>query len=326
MPKERITFMEKENNEQTLINKKKDFYILTKESIQEKIYIVRGEKVMLDFELAEIYGYETRYLNRQVKNNKDKFEGFMFQLTNDEYCLILKCKNFTSSWGGKRKLPYAFTEQGIYMLMTVLKGPLAIEQSRKLVTIFKEMKDYIVDSNHLLTTDGILKLLGNTVNRHDKDIEDIKNQLVVIMDNFIDPSKHKETLIMNGQKYEADLAYQEIFKTAKKSIVLIDDYVSIKTLDLFRVCSSKINIHIYSDDVNKQLTTSLLEDYINETNIKMVISPSNSMFHDRYIFIDEKYVYVSGSSIKDAGNKICTIIKSDDYELYKQILDKLGYK
>ena len=114
--------MKKENNEQTIIDKKKDFYILTKESIQEKIYIVRGEKVMLDFELAEIYGYETRYLNRQVKNNKDKFEGFMFQLTNDEYCLILKCKNFTSSWGGKRKLPYAFTEQGIYMLMTVLKG------------------------------------------------------------------------------------------------------------------------------------------------------------------------------------------------------------
>ena len=104
---------------QSVVDKKKDFFILTKESIKEKIYEIREEKVMLDFELAEIYGYETRYLNRQVKNNIEKFEGFMFQLTNDEYSLVLKCKNITSSWGGKRKLPYAFTEQGIYMLITV---------------------------------------------------------------------------------------------------------------------------------------------------------------------------------------------------------------
>jgi len=317
--------MEKEIAKQSLVDKKNEFFILTKESIQKKIYVIRGERVMLDFELAEIYGYETRYLNRQVKNNIEKFEGFIFQLTNKEYSLILKCKNFTSSWGGSRKCPYAFTEQGIYMLMTVLKGPLATEQSRKLVTIFKEMKDYIVNSNHLVSTEEFIKVT-NKVEKHDKAIENIQNQLTVVMDNFIDPSKYKEILIMNGQKYEADLAYQEIFKTAKKSIILIDDYISLKTLDLFRVCPSNVHIHVYSDDVNKQLTKPLLEDYVNETNLDFSISRSNNLFHDRYIFIDEKHVYVSGSSIKDAGKKICTIMKSDDYDLYKQILDKLGYK
>ena len=315
-----------------LIDKKKEFFILTKESIKEKIYEIRGQQVMLDFELAEIYGYTTKRFNEQVKRNMDRLEGLIFRLEKYEMDVLAGSQFATSRiWtvgntGGRTYLPYAFTEQGIYMLMTVLRGPLAVEQSRKLVTLFKEMKDYIVDNNHLLTTDEILKLLGNTVNRHDRDIIDIKNQLVVVMDNFIDPAKYKEILIMNGQKYEADLAYQEIFKNAKKSIILIDDYISLKTLDLFRVCSSNIRIHIYSDDVNKQLSESLLEDYINETNINITISPSNKLFHDRYIFIDEKYVYISGPSLKDAGNKICTIIKSDDYDLYKQILNKLGYK
>ena len=106
---------------------------------------------MLDFELAEIYGYETKNFNRQVINNSAKFEGedFMFRLTKLEFDEILRCKNFTSSWGGSRYLPYAFTEQGVYMLMTVLRGELAIKQSRALVRTFKKMKDYILANDML---------------------------------------------------------------------------------------------------------------------------------------------------------------------------------
>ena len=114
---------------------------LNEEFIVSKIYIIRGQKVMLDFELAEIYGYETKNFNRQVKNNNDKFdEDFMFQLSKEEYKEILRCKNFTSSWGGTRHLPYAFTEQGIYMLMTVLKGEIAVKQSKALIRIFGEVQ------------------------------------------------------------------------------------------------------------------------------------------------------------------------------------------
>lgn len=97
--------------------------ILDESTLKDKIYTIRGQQVMLDFDLAEIYGYETKNFNRQVKNNIERFEGedFMFRLTKEEYD-NLRCKNFTSRWGGSRYLPYAFTEQGIYLLMTVLIG------------------------------------------------------------------------------------------------------------------------------------------------------------------------------------------------------------
>ena len=123
-------------------------------SIRDKIYTIRGVKVMLDFDLAEIYGYETKNFNRQVKNNAEKFEGeeFMFRLTHDEMDELVRCNFFTSradglfkgQSGGTRHLPYAFTESGIYMLMTVLKGDLAVRQSKALIRTFRAMKDHIV--------------------------------------------------------------------------------------------------------------------------------------------------------------------------------------
>ena len=117
---------------------------ISEEWFKKHIYLIRGQKVMLDSDLAEIYGYDTRGFNKQINNNSERFEGdeFMFQLTKDEF-INLKCKNYTSSWGGRRKLPYVFTEQGIYMLMTVLRGDLAIKQSKALIRLFKLMKDYV---------------------------------------------------------------------------------------------------------------------------------------------------------------------------------------
>ena len=104
------------NNEYTIIE-------LNNETIKSMIYEIRGQKVMLDFDLAKIYGYETKNFNRQISNNMERFDKeFRFQISKEEFNIILRCKNFTSSWGGIRYLPYAFTEQGIYMLMTVLKG------------------------------------------------------------------------------------------------------------------------------------------------------------------------------------------------------------
>lgn len=150
----------------------KDKNIITEEInaeyLKEFIYSIRGVRVMLDADLAKIYGYSTKDFNRQVKNNIEKFEqDFMFQLT-DEECEILRCKNSTSSWGGRRYNPYAFTEQGIYMLMTVLKGDLATKQSKALIRIFKQMKDYIVDNQPLLGQREYLQLsLQTTQNTQD---------------------------------------------------------------------------------------------------------------------------------------------------------------
>ena len=139
---------------------KEEIAIIDEQTIHDKIYVVRGVQVMLDFELAEIYGYETKNFNRQVKNNAEKFDGedFMFQMTKDETEEILRCKNFTSRWGGARYLPYAFTEQGVYMLMTVLRGDVAIRQSRALIRAFKAMKDYIIQNQPLIDQHNYLRL------------------------------------------------------------------------------------------------------------------------------------------------------------------------
>ena len=167
---------------------------LNEELIASKIYIIRGQKVMLDFELAEIYGYETKNFNRQVKNNNDKFdEDFMFQLSKEEYKEILRCKNFTSSWGGTRHLPYAFTEQGIYMLMTVLKGEIAVKQSKTLIRLFKNMKDYLIENNNLLTQKDYLnlfKLINNNSDRITELEKDIKSFSKLINNHY---------LILNGE-------------------------------------------------------------------------------------------------------------------------------
>ncbi len=115
---------------------------LNNETIESMVYVIRGQKVMLDFELAKIYGYETKRFNEHVKNNINRFpERYRFQLNKEEYEIILRSKKSTSSWGGTRKLPYAFTEQGIYMLMTGLKGDLATKHSIALIDAFKQMRE-----------------------------------------------------------------------------------------------------------------------------------------------------------------------------------------
>ncbi len=169
--------------------------------------MIRGQKVMLDADLAEIYGYETKNFNRQVKNNIEKFEGedFMFQLTENEF-ENLRCKNFTSSWGGSRYLPNAFTEQGIYMLMTVLRGELAIRQSRALIRTFKQMKDFIIENQDFIGSKELVQIAIQT-NQNTNDIAEIKSQMATkedlkkVMDNFIDPDTYKHFLLMNGDKY-----------------------------------------------------------------------------------------------------------------------------
>lgn len=303
----------------------KGIMIVDENSIKDKIYLIRGERVMLDFDLAEIYGYETRYFNRQVKNNIERFDaGFMFQLTEKEWSAFLKCKNFTSSWGGTRKPPYAFTEQGIYMLMTVLKGDLAIKQSIALIKLFKTMKDYIEESGHLLTNTNTY--IESRFAEHDKRFENIESKLEIVMDNFIDPSKFKHFLIMNGERIESDIAYKQIYSFAKHSLVIIDDYINIKTLSLLKSVNKDVEITIISDNKFKdKVDDNMLNDFMMDTNISIKLKPNKGKFHDRYIFIDLGYdnerIYHCGHSSKDSGNKITTILEIKDLKLYKE---KLG--
>lgn len=297
---------------------------LNNETIESMIYVIRGVKVMLDFDLARIYGYATRDFNNQVKNNIERFDAdFRFQINKEELNSILMLKKSTSKRGGIRKLPYAFTEQGIYMLMTVLKGELAVKQSKTIIRLFKQMKDYLVESNNLLSFDELLR----TTNKNTKDIKEIKKKLEVVMDNFIDPSTYKHFAIYKGERIEAGIAYQTIYSLAKHSIHIIDDYIDIKTLQLLKCCNSNVKIILFSDNKAKNgITKRFIEDFINDTKINIVIK-ENKISHDRFIAVDLAYEYnhffLCGSSSKDSGNKLTTIIELNDKDQYKTIFNNL---
>ena len=307
--------------------------IVDKETVENLIYIVRGQKVMLDVDLARIYGYETRRFNEQVKNNSERFDDdFRFQLTKPEFENLMS-KNSTSSWGGTRKLPYAFTETGIYMLMTVLKGDLAIAQSKALIRIFKGMKDYISENRALIGTDDIARLAIQT-SENTAAIAKItdemlrKSDLPKIFKNFASSDTGKEFLIMNGQLAEADAAYQGIYAKAKNSIFIIDDYIGIKSIMHLRNVNPGVMITVFSDNKQSHLRRADLNDFRNEfPGILIDFKKTNNTMHDRYIILDygkrSEKIYHCGASSKDAGKKTTTIMEVQDRAVYKQLVDVL---
>lgn len=313
---------------------KPEFSLIDENMLKSRIYTIRGLKVMLDADLAEIYGYSTKAFNQQVKNNIEKFdEDFRFQLCRNEYREILGSKFLTLEQGKYSKTsPYAFTEQGIYMLMTVLKGERATAQSKALIRLFKQMKDYIIAENrNLLGYDGIAQIAVQT-ERNTKDIAVIQSDLQKVMENFVDPSTFKHFLILNGRRLDADVAYTQIYGMAKKSITIIDDYVGVKTLDLLRGIAKGVSVMIYSDENGyESLTEQIKKDFLKaRPDVKFDNKKTKEKFHDRYIFLDyglrgEK-LFHCGASSKDAGNKITTIMQIENTEIYHVLMEKLSIK
>ena len=288
--------------------KKKEFEIveINEDVLQSKIYFVRGQKVMLDVDLAEIYGYETKNFNRQVKNNQLKFEGddFMFQLTDDEVEQFSRCKNFTLNRGtGRGKNvkynPYVFTEQGSYMLMTVLRGDLAVKQSRALIRTFKQMKDYIIENQDLIGEREYLQLsMQISQNMHTtmelrSDLNDVEEQMAEVMDRlsnvvtrselsevmneFGEPHIKRGYLLLNGNPFKADVVYDEIYRQAKKSIFVVDNYIGFKTLEKLINIQAGVEVTIFSDNLTKGLRKNTYMDFCKEypnLNIQLFHQPN----------------------------------------------------
>ena len=307
---------------------KNEILVLDEKSIREKIYIIRGKEVMIDSDLAGIYGYTTKRFNEQVQRNISKFDDdFMFQLDEVEF-IKLRSQNATSSWGGRTYLPYAFTEQGIYMLMTVLKGEKATKESKALIRIFKKMKDYIIENNtNLVSYDDILKLSLQT-NENTKDIKEIRKEMKLINDKFNSNNRFKEILILNGKRVESDNIYREIYSMAKKSIYIIDDYINLKTLVLLKDIDRRVKVTIFSDNVNNKLHKLEYEDFIKDyPYIDITFKVTNNIIHDRYIVLDfgkkSEKIFHCGCSSKDSGSRITSINEINDREVYNSIIDNL---
>lgn len=276
-----------------------------------------------------------------MKRNIERFpKDFMFRLTEDEFQEILKFQFGTSSsHGGRRYLPYVFTEQGVYMLATVLKGEVATHQSILIMRTFREMRHYIAENRQIIN-DSYLLDMSVMLLKHEEaihriestmvtrnSIKEIKKEIQNIMDNFIVNDKVKEFAFLKGEQFEADELFIKIYKEAKQNIYIIDDYVSIRTLSHLKHKDKNVNVIIFTknrggkdklrkaeiDDFNSQYSTLVLKD--------------NNQSHDRYIIIDYKTdnerIYHSGASIKDAGKKACLVNEINDRFICYPLIDRL---
>ena len=275
--------------------------------IENLIYEIRGKQVMLDSDLAMLFGYETKQLNRQVLRNINRFpENYCFQITDTEY-ISLRCQNGTlkNGRGEHRKyLPYVFTEYGITMLAGILKSELAIKMSLRIVDIFITMKNYI-------NTSLIEQKYFNELTI--KNTEDIK-----LLQESFDKLNTKESnnhIFYEGQIYDSYSLLIDILSRAKKEIIIIDNYAGKKLFDIIKNINVKVKIYTENiDNISK-------EKYEKQYNNLEIIN--THIFHDRFIIIDNKELYHSGASFKDLGKKCFAITKIEDNSILKELLNKL---
>ena len=209
--------------------------------IASKIVVFRDVQVMIDRDLAELYEIETKRLKEQVNRNINRFpEAFMFQLNDDEF-QILRSQFATSSWGGLRYAPYAFTEQGVAMLSAVLRSEKAVRVSIEIMNAFVQMRHYL-HSNLNLT--GRLTAVENKVDSKFKTIDENFSKIFSALDS--NPKKAKEGVFFKGQIFDAYVFFQDLIKTAKKEIVLIDGYVDLSVLERLSVKQKNVIVKIFN--------------------------------------------------------------------------------
>ena len=279
--------------------------------IENLIYEIRGKQVMLDSDLAKLYDVETKQLNRQVQRNIERFDkDFMFQLTKLEY-KNLKCQIGTSSvnnYGGRRTLPYVFTEMGITTLAGILRSEIAINMNKKIIRAFVTMRHYI--SSSLIEQKYINNLVLENYNKIKKIEESLKK---------IEETKQTSDIYFNGQIFDAYYKIYEIFKSAKNKLIIIDAYADITILDIIKRLDIEV---IIITKENNLLTKQDIKRY-NKQYHNLTVVFSNT-YHDRYFIIDNNILYHCGTSINRIGYKTFSINLISDKTIYKQLINNIN--
>ena len=292
----------------------KNLTIVENKEIQNMIYTIRDKQVMIDSDLAILYQVETKYLNRQRSRNADRFpDDFCFQLTKEEY-EFLRCQNVTSKKesgsGGRRYMPYVFTEQGIAMLSAVLKNDVAVEVSIKIMNSFVEMRNFLLSNKEMFSRLDRVELKQLET---DKKLEEVFNYIA-------SNTEVKQNIFFDGQIYDAFSFIVGLIQKAKKEIILIDNYVDINTLNILCKKNKNVKIKIYTSGKGN-LTTKDINKF--NAQYEELIVKINTDFHDRFLIIDKAEVYHIGASIKDAGKKSFGITKIEDKDLVKSLVNKV---
>lgn len=282
--------------------------------IRNMIYTVRGKQVMLDSDLAALYSVETKYLNRQRGRNANRFpEDFCFQLTNDEY-EFLRCQKVTSKpefgSGGRRYMPYVFTEQGIAMLSSVLKSDIAAQISIKIMRAFVEMRRFFVSNKELFSRLDRMEL---------KQIETDK-KLEEVFDCLVSQKEVRQKIFYDGQIYDAFSFLVDLIKKARTSIVLIDNYVDTDTLNILCKKNGSVDVKILGSGKGS-LSNQDIQKF--NTQYPSLTVRNTNDFHDRFIIIDKKEVYHVGASLKDAGKKSFGVTKIEEKDLINGLVSRI---
>jgi len=279
--------------------------------IENLIYEVRGKQVMLDSDVARLFGYTTKDLNRNVRNNINRFpENYCFQLTNEEY-ENLRCKIFTSSYinnyGGRRYLPYAFTEYGITMLAGILKSDVAVAASLKIVNTFISLRKYI--SDNLIEQ----KFINELVLTHDKDIKLLQESFDKLSNKEL-----KNEIYFEGQIYDSYSKIVDILSKAKEELIIIDGYSDKSMLDIIKNIKCSVTLIVRTKTLLNKLD---IEKYNKQYNNLKIIY--NDTFHDRYFILDKKIVYHCGASINHIGSKTFSINKIEENVVIESLINKI---
>ena len=289
--------------------------------IKNLIYVIRGQQVMLDNDLASLYGYEVKAFNQQVKRNIQRFpDDFMFQLTEEEMTESLRSQIVTLNESGNKRgahrkyLPYVFTEQGIYMLATVLKGKVAEQQSIYIMRAFREMRHFI--SNNALLFEKVsnielkqLEYQKSTDERFDRVFQYIE-----------DHAEAEQKVFFDGQIYDAFSLITSIIQKARKKIILIDGYVDVDTLNILAKKKKSVTVNIYTYASAKLSNTDIAK--FNAQYPTLTVNKTQ-VFHDRFIILDDKTAYHIGASIKDAGKKCFGITLMEEKGIVNELLVRL---
>lgn len=304
------------NKENTINSPNKELSLINyeTENIKNLIYTIRGKQVMLDSDVAMLYHYETKNINKAMKRNNDRFpEDFCFQLTKEEV-ENLKFQNGTSSletensYGGRRKLPYVYTEQGISMLSGILKSDIAVQVSISIMRAFVEMRKFISLNGQVFErlTNVEYELL-----EHNKKFDIVFNEL---------QKNHQEEftqkIFFDGQIYDSYSLIIDIIKTAQNKILIIDNYIDDSILKMLSKKNPNVEVVILTSQ-NCNLNKLDIQKF-NKQYPTLKISYTNK-FHDRFIVIDNKELYHCGASLKDLGKKCFAISKIEDTEYIEKI-------
>ncbi len=282
--------------------------IVNQEKIKNLIYTVRGKQVMLDSDVANLYHYKTKVLNLTVRRNIERFpEEFCFQITEDELESLrfqFETSNKNNMRGGRRYLPYVFTEQGIAMLSGVLKSEVAIKVSIHIIKAFIEMRKFILLNGQVFQEISGIK--GKLL-EYDKKFDEIFDKL-----QNKKQEEFKQKIFFGGQIYDAYSLIIDIIKTARNKILIIDNYINDSVLKMLAKKNKEVEVVILT---SKNMELSKLDiNKFNQQYPTLKLATTNR-FHDRFMVVDDKELYHIGASLKDLGKKCFAISKVENQEM-----------